>query len=413
MARKLNFGRYDLACFAAFVGYAMCSLSIPVSLVAMGNELDFPLDKGGMAAGGMLHLTRSIAVVAALMVCGLIAGRIGKRKSMGLCVLMMGGGILLCALAPVYWVILPFLLVAGFGEGICEGLATPFVQDLHSDAPERYVNIAHSYWSVGIGICVLSAGGLLSAGVSWRVVLAAAGLFTMLAAPLFLWKENPLKKYPEVKTASNLAEVRRCSAAIFSTPRFWLHCLAMFMGAGAEFCLTFWAAAYLQLTFRASAWVAGLGTAAIALGMFLGRNFFGFIAREDNLRWNLICAASGTIPLILVLTLINPGFVTSRSLLFILLLAVLVLCGIGIAPFWPTLQVYSVRQMPQLDTTLLYIYLSATGIPGCGVFTWLMGALGDHFGIQSAFFMLAVTLILYIAILVFDGIRYGKSGRKL
>ena len=406
---KLKFGRYDLACLAAFIGYALCSLSIPISLVAMGKELDFPLDRGGMAAGGVLHLTRSIAIVTALMVCGLIAGRIGKRKSMGLCVLLMGSGILLCSLAPAYWFVLPFLLIAGFGEGICEGIATPFVQDLHADAPEKYVNISHSYWSIGIGVCVLGGGGLLSLGVSWRVVLAAAGILTLLGAPLFLWKENPHRKYPEVRTASNAADVWRHSVKIFRTPRFWLHCLGMFMGAGAEYCLTFWAAAYLQLTFHATAWVAGLGTASIGLGMFIGRNFFGLIAREDNLRRNLILAASGTIPLILVLSLVTPDLIPSRGLLFALLLAVLVLCGIGIAPFWPTLQVYSVQQLPELDSTMMYIYLSATGIPGCGVFTWLIGVLGDHFGIQGAFFLLPVTLMLYILILLFDARRYSRK----
>ena len=90
-----------------------------------------------------------------------------------------GSGILLCSLAPAYWFVLPFLLVAGFGEGICEGIATPFVQDLHRDEPERYGSIAHSFWSVGIGAAVVLAGGLLSLGVSWRVVLGIAGLLAI------------------------------------------------------------------------------------------------------------------------------------------------------------------------------------------------------------------------------------------
>ena len=410
---KLKFGRYDFACQSAFIGYAMCSLSIPVSLVYIGKSLNFPLDDGGMAAGGVLHLTRSIAIVAALTVCGLIAGRIGKRRSMGLCVLLMGSGILLCALAPNYWFLLPFLLVAGFGEGICEGIATPFVQDLHSDAPERYVNMAHSYWSIGIGICVLGAGSLLTLGVSWRWVLAGSGILTLLAAPLFLWRENPQRKYPEHPSAANLPEILDRSKEIFRTGRFWLHCLAMFMGAGAEYCLTFWSAAYLQLTFQASAAVAGLGTAAIALGMFIGRNFFGLIAKENNLMKILIGAALGTIPPILFLSLITPAFIPSRPLLFTLLLGVLVLCGFGIAPFWPTLQVYSVKKLPELDSTLMYIYLSATGIPGCGFFTWIIGVLGDRFGLQGALFLLPFTLACYILILLFDCRKYrtASTGR--
>ncbi|MBO4631748.1 MAG: MFS transporter [Lentisphaeria bacterium] len=407
--KKLNFGRYDAACLAAFIGYALCSLSIPIALVAMGKDLNFPLDRGGMAAGGILHLTRSIAIVTALLVCGLIAARIGKRKSMGLSVLLMGSGILLCSLAPAYGFILPLLLIAGFGEGICEGIATPFIQDLHADAPERYVNISHSYWSIGIGICVLGAGGLLSLGISWRFVLALAGALTMAAAPLFLWKENPRKKYPELQTASNMTEIRQLSGKIFKTPRFWLHCLAMFMGAGAEYCLTFWSAAYLQLTFQTTAWTAGLGTAAIGLGMFIGRNFFGLIARENNLKRNLILAAGGTIPLILILACISPEFIPSKELFFILLLTVLTFCGIGIAPFWPTLQVYSVQQMRELDSTLMYIYLSSTGIPGCGFFTWLIGVLGDRFGLRGALFLLPITLIFYILILLLDSRLYAAE----
>ena len=406
---KLKFGRYDFACQSAFAGYAMCSLSIPVSLVFIGQSLDFPLDSGGMSAGGMLHLTRSIAIVAALMVCGLIAMRIGKRRTMGICTLLMGCGILLCALAPNYWFMLPFLLIAGFGEGICEGIATPFVQDLHTDAPERYVNIAHSYWSVGIAICVLGAGSLLSLGVSWRYVLAGAGILTLLAAPLFLWRENPDRKYPEKTTASSLPEIWVQSKNIFRTPRFWLHCLAMFMGSGAEFCLTFWSAAYLQLTFQAAAWTARLGTAAIAFGMFFGRNFFGLIAKENNLKKILAGAAAGTFPLVLILACITPDFLPSRTGLFALLLGILALCGVGIAPFWPTMQVYSVKQLPELDSTMMYIYLSATGIPGAGFFTWIIGVLGDHFGLQGALFLLPVTLILYLLLLYFDSWKYRKK----
>ncbi|MCI6289139.1 MAG: hypothetical protein MR727_10500, partial [Lentisphaeria bacterium] len=137
------------------------------------------------------------------------------------------------------WLLFPFLLAAGLGEGFCEGIATPFVQDLHQDAPEKYVNIAHSFWSVGIGICVLGGGWLLSAGVSWRYILAAAGFASILSALTFLWKENPQRRYPENPTVSNASDVWRSSAAIARSPRFWVYCLGMFIGAGAEFCLTF------------------------------------------------------------------------------------------------------------------------------------------------------------------------------
>ena len=64
---KLQFGRFDYAVFSASIMYALCSLSIPLMIVAIGQALNFPLDQGGMAAGGSLHLTRSITMLVALM----------------------------------------------------------------------------------------------------------------------------------------------------------------------------------------------------------------------------------------------------------------------------------------------------------------------------------------------------------
>ncbi len=400
---SLNLGRYDFAGYSAFIAYSICSLSIPIVLVAMGKDLNFPLDQGGMSSGGVLHLLRSIAMVVSLMICGIVAGRLGKRKTMGFCMMMTGLGIFLCSFTPGYWLLFPFLLTAGLGEGFCEGIATPFVQDLHQDAPEKYVNIAHSFWSVGIGICVLGGGWLLSAGVSWRYILAAAGFMAILSALTFLWKENPQRRYPENPTVSNASDVWRSSAAIARSPRFWVYCLGMFIGAGAEFCLTFWAAAFLQLSFHATAWVAGLGTAAIALGMFLGRNYFGWIATDRNLKVILLLSSICTIPCTLALALIRPEFFPSQNLMFAALLGLLFLCGIGVAPYWPTLQVYGVKQLPGLDATMLYVYFSAVGVPGCGFFTWLVGILGDKFGLKGAFYLIPITLVFYALLIFLDG----------
>ena len=409
---KLDLGRYDYAAYAAFAVYAASSLVIPISLVAMGQDLNFPMDKGGMGLAGILHLTRSVAMVAALLGCGFVAGKYGKRYPMGISVLLMGIGIFFCAFVPSYWFLQPLLLIARLGEGTCEGLATPFVEAMHTEAPERYVNISHSFWSVGIGVCVLAGGALLSCGVSWRYILAGTGVLAILTTLLFLWKEKPAKKYPEEKVVSNPGDVWRYTVDIAKQPRFWLYCAGMFMGAGAEFCLTFWAATFLQLSFNATAWMAGLGTAAIALGMFFGRNFFGFIARENNLPIILISASLGTIPLTLSLSLIRAEYFSSAGWMFAALLFILFLCGIGIAPYWPTLQVYGVKRLPKQDTTMLYIYFSAIGIPGCGFFTWLIGFLGDHFGLKGAFYMIPVTLLLYASIILFDRILVAKEKRS-
>jgi len=392
--------RYDFAACAAFTAYAGCSLIIPIVLVAMGKDLNFPLDDGGMGSGGILHLARCAAMLLSLLGCGFVAAKFGKRLPMGTALLIMGLGITGCAFAPGYWMLIPMLTLAGLGEGICEGLATPFVQDLHPDNPEKHVNIAHSFWSVGISICVLGAGFMLLMGISWRVAVFCYGLSGVLVSLCFLWKESAYNRYPENPVTQNTADICRLSVEICKSFRFWLFCAGMFVGAGAEFCLTFWSAAYLELTFKASPLLAGCGTAAIAAGMFVGRNFFAHIASVKNLKNILLACSLGTIPLTLMLAFLKPAHFSSPILMFTVLLTILFLCGIGIAPYWPTLQVYGVRCLPHLDSTMLYIYFSAMGIPGCGFFTWIIGVLGDNYGLQGAFILIPATLLLYAGIIL-------------
>ena len=123
----------------------------------------------------------------------------------------------------------------------------------------------------------------------------------------------------------------------------------------------------------------------------------------------LIAASLGTIPPTLLLAGLHAEQFPSPALLFVTLTALLFLCGIGIAPYWPTLQVYGVARLPEADPTLLYIYFSAVGVPGCGFFTWMIGVLGDRWRLQGALLLIPATLVIYVAIIGWDLILRRKK----
>ncbi|MBR0459921.1 MAG: MFS transporter [Victivallales bacterium] len=398
---SLRFGRYDYAAFAAFTAYAACSLIIPVALVQIAQSLQFPLESGGMGVGGALQISRSGAMIVTLLTSALIAGAIGKRLSMGFAMLMMGGGIFCCAFTPAAWFLFPCLLFAGLGEGICEALATPFVNDLHKDAPASYVNYSHAFWSVGIAICTVICGGLLALGVSWRILLGLVGLVTLTTSLGFLRRELPGYRYPESKERVSLIRILSQTSDIARTSRFWLYCLGMFLGSGAEFGLTFWSASFIQLHFHASAFVGGLGTAALAAGMFTSRTGFAKWLDENHLPHGLIATALLGVPASLALLFLPPALCGSSTLSLCLLFGIMFLCGFSIGPYWPSLQVYGVRHLPHLDSTLLYIYFSACGIPGAGFFSWLMGALGDFVGLERSLLLVPTTMGLFAILILF------------
>ena len=413
MSKNLNLGRYDFASYACFTAYATCSLAIPLSVVAMGKSLAFPLDAGGMGAAGFLHMLRSIAMLIMLTICGWIAGKWGKRLTLGYGVLGMGLGILCCAFAQQYWMLMPFLFATGIGEGFIEGIASPFVQDLHQKDADRYMPIAHSFWSVGIAVAVVLVGGLLAINVNWRIILAIIGALSCLSALGFLWRDNPARPYPESGKPVAIKAFARDSLKIFRSLRFWGYCLAMFVGAGSEFGLTFWSAPYLELNFNAGPWVASLGTGAIAFGMFIGRALTGYFSTPRRIPYFLIAFSLGTIPIALALACLSPEVIPCRWLLITIIFVLLILAGIGVAPYWPSLQVHGVNNLRNLDATLLYIYFSALGVSGCGLFTWLLGWLGDRYGMGRAFLIIPASLLVYATIIFLEHWVFRPKSEEL
>lgn len=387
------FGRYDFAAFGSFFSYAAGSVVVPVTLVSLSRDLNFSLESGGMTAGGLLHLGRTVAMMLSMMACGFIAGRWGKRRTFGWSVLLMSIGMGLCAVTPFYGVLFLALMIAGLGEGVIEGLATPFVQDLHSDEPGRYINFTHGFWSVGVLVTVLAAGALLSAGVAWRLIIAAVSITTLIPAAILLLPSKG-KAYPEHPEPLHWTVVHNHFIEIVRKPRFWLFFAAMFVAGGGEFCLTFWCASYIQLSFGQQAWAGGVGTAFFAAGMVLGRTGWGYIIKQHQLKHLIVFSA-------LAGTLITLPFPTLTNLwLFFILLF---FAGVATAPFWPSVQSYCTDRMPECDTTMIFILLSCAGVPGCGFFTFLMGWIGNGpEGLGRAFYLVPGCFLILAAIIGYE-----------
>ncbi|MBT3296120.1 MAG: MFS transporter [Verrucomicrobia bacterium] len=409
-SRKMSFGRYDYAAFLTFFTYASGSVVVPVALVMLARDLGFSLESGGMTAGGALHLGRTVAMVGTMLLSGFAAGHWGMRQSLGVAVLLMGLGMLLCAFAPIYGVLLLALLLAGCGEGVIEGLVTPFVQDLHQgDEPGRYINFSHAFWSVGVLVTVLVSGALLTLGVSWRLLVGCVSFLGFLSGALLLGRSRSGPRYPDATERTHWSHIWGFAAKLAREPRFWLYYAAMFLAGGGEFCLTFWSASHIQLRYGTQAWSGGVGVALFAAGMVLGRIGWGYLIRQHQLKQLLVCSAVvGTGVCLFLPTADTVG----------LFFGLLFLAGVATAPFWPSIQSYATDRLPGADSTVLLILLSCAGVPGCGVFTYLMGALGNRSGdLTTAFYLVPACYGILGILVAIDWLlltpRPNNSGRAV
>lgn len=392
-------GCVDIALYLTFLGYAAGSMIIPVALVDIAESLHFPLESGGMEAGGRLHAIRSVGIVAALLGCGFLSFHLGKRRSLAASVLIMGSGLLLCSLPGLmpdllggsgYWLLMTALLFAGIGEGVIEGLATPYVQDLHPEDPARYVNFAHTFWPIGVTLTVLTAGWLLSIGCPWVVLFLVLAVLVMLPGLYLLWSKRPEPPAPAQKPVWGAA------GKICRRPLFWFFFTAMFLVGGAEFSLTFWGAAFVQLDLNGSAAAGGVILAAFSVGMITGRTCAGLLITTARLFHLLMgCAVAGIVFASLVPWLPGVGGMVVPALLFF--------CnGLAVAPFWASLQCYCSDRMPEVDNTVLMILLSLAGVPGCGFFSWLLGWLGNSIGLAQAFWIVPGCFAVLAGMLLSD-----------
>lgn len=401
MSRRMNFGRYDVAAFGAFIAYAASALVIPVVLVPMARDLGFPLEDGGMALGGSLHTMRSVTLILSMMAGGFVAGRWGVRRPLGVALALMCAGITTAALSPTFGMVLVAVAVAGAGEGILEALATPAVQKLHPDEPGRYINFTHAFWSVGVLVSVLAIGALLSAQVPWRWIVAGAGAVALVPSLLFLLPGRTPTDALEAGVGLAPRTILAQSVDILKHPRFWLFFAAMFFAGAGEFGLTYWAASFIRIEFGGGAWAGGVGTACFAAGMMAGRLAWGYLIAEHRLSHLVLGSAVAAAAVCLPVPSLH-----SLPLLF----AVLFLAGIACGPFWPSIQSYGVNELP-VDATMLLILLSCAGIPGCGLATWALGAVGDAHGLRISFYMLPACFLVVAALIGTDRAMHGPAGR--
>ena len=400
---KLQFNRYDYSAFITFFAYASSSVIVPVALMQIATALGFPLSEGGMGAGGALQISRTISMTTLMVVSGFIGAKLGLRKSLGLAAFFMGIGCLAVSLANSYWFLFVAILCAGCGEGYIEAMATPFVQKLHKENTGQYMNFAHSFWSIGVTGTTIGAGFMLMCGVPWRPVVFCTFLLAVVAGLSLLWPEKKGHEFPEEHETLSLGTVVKQTKDIWSTPKFWLFFLLMFLAGGAEYCLTFWLASFMQLTMKTGAFLGGVATAVFAMGMVTGRMGWGVYVPQKRLGQSLIVACTVGLLLSCAIPFVRADMAVGRIGGIILLFVLLYLIGITIAPLWPTIQTYSVDRLPKhLDETMVFVWLSCAGVPGCGTFAWLMGVLGDVFhSLNVPFFLVpACQLLLAVALLI-------------
>jgi MFS family permease len=94
--------------------------------------------------------------------------------------------VMLCAVAPHFWVLVLGRVLSGVGEGSFQTVVPPYIDD-HAPPAKRGLWLAVFFCAIPVGTALGNVyGGLLSSALSWRWAFALEG-FAMVPAVALLW----------------------------------------------------------------------------------------------------------------------------------------------------------------------------------------------------------------------------------
>ena len=299
------------------------SLGLPDSMLGSA----WPLMSGDLAAplwgAGLVQMVVSFGTIVSSLNSARLIRRFGTGRLTALSVAMTALALLGFSLAPGYvWLVL-LAVPLGLGAGAVDAALNNYVA-LHCQA--RHMSWLHCFWGVGtiIGPVILSAL-LTYTGGSWRggyavVGLLQAALSAVLFATLSLWKRSGAQEEERSARVLSIPQVFALPGAKAGLATFLCYC-------ALESTLILWAPTFMVEARGISKTQAVSYGALVCVGITVGRAISGFMTMRFRPRQMVVIGQA--VLLVGGVLLLMPANAV--------MLAGVVVCGLGCAPIYPNI----------------------------------------------------------------------------
>ena len=339
-------------------------------------------DQGtSLTVAGLHGTAMGIASIVAGYANPLIAHRFGRTRASWIGLAIFSTGLTLFVISPPVYLTLPATLITGFGTSIVINTMLTSMSHRYGKAAEVAIPQANGIASVGFVIGTGLIGGIaISFPAYWRVGLLLA---IPVAIALFLIGRNKDEnEYVPNEDGPQSGKLSRT---------FWISWLGFVACISSEFAVSFWAAALLKDRVDSTAAISTVAVVALGTGMGIGRWYGGIVLQRFSLDTQLLS----------VIALQFVGFVSfwlSHSMLISLISLFTVGLGVSIQFALASIRLIGFSQgRPDLaiGRTSLGAGIAIAAAP------FLLGVLGDSFGISRAYIMVPVLIVFAFAIVKF------------
>jgi fucose permease len=368
---------------AGFFLGGICAISAGIIVSILRDRYSLSYSFSGTLVSAM-----SIGNMLALMISGVLPGKIGEK---GTTLILSSGaffGYLLMAVTGSPVLLLAAFLLAGVSKGCTANKCTLLVSN-NTDDKQKALSMLNAWFAFGALLCPFLVSFLQRKSNTLPMLgVSFAGLCLWL---LFLWAGLPGKPSgPERKHAADYS--------FFRSPVFWILTMLLFCQNAAEYTVNGWVVTYYKNEQILSGPLAAY-TVTVQWGLNLvARLLLAFVLKVKKPYKALAVMGVGVTVMYAVLLRMHSAVPA---------LIVLGLFAFSIAGVYP-MTIACTGEM--MSSASLGFLLSFAGIGGI-VFPWLVGIIADAAGLRTG---MAVNLIPCAGIIVLPllMIRHMKSAER-
>jgi fucose permease len=292
------------------------------------------------------------------------AARLGLGRLLTWSVAMSAAALLLCAMAPAYWVIVACAVLFGLSAGAIDAALNAYAA--RHFGPRR-INLMHAAYGIGAATSPLIVTAAVSAGNSWRWAYLTAMVIQAMLTVSFAVSSRRWTNAAEDSSGPAAATPRQPVAAMprgrCPQPRAIVGLLVVAVEVGLESAVGLWAFVFFLDVMAFQASTAGVVLSGYWAAIVVGRILLGAVTERIGI-WPALAVVTA-------MAVIAATLVVSRQPA--LTAAGVVLLGLAAAPIYPLLVLTTAERTSAGCVDRLVGFQAAASTVGAVTFASLVG----------------------------------------
>jgi len=327
--------------------------------------------KVGLAGQGELQSAFYFGTLMVGIVGGVLLERFGTKIVTGIAILLLSMGISLMGLAPTHDVVIAGGTLIGMGNGWMAVIYSAAVARRFEEQRQKIFTWAMLFLAAGGTLGPYAVSLFIVRSTTWRTPLVTFGALLAVGGVIFSLMHMPVLDILE----TNQKRHQRSQTTILRKARLWWTTTLTLLHGFAASILVAWVGRLYQERLSVSDERAALLLSVNAGGFFAGRLLLAtFFAGKLPDRVLLgLCAGAGTVTYVMVN--LNHNYVLAIALMFFF--------GTIMSGDAPSIYSFAAKQF-SADAEVAFAVLQGVGAVGATVGPWMIGELGEHFGLDKA-----------------------------